>query len=62
MSRKVEAMHQNNVTNRAIDFIRENSLVLEIDSKPIITGKGEQFLNEVRESARRSSSDPSGAL
>lgn len=41
-------MHQNNVTNRVIDFVRENALVQEIDSKPVITSKGEQFLNELR--------------
>ena len=60
MSRKVETMHQNNVTNRAIDFIRENALVQETDSKPVITSKGEQFLHELRES--RSDSGLSGAV
>ena len=53
-------MHQNKRSNRAIDFIRENALVLEIDSRPVITSKGEQFLNEVRESAKRSNSGLSG--
>lgn len=62
MSRKVEMLNQNNDTNRAIDFVRENELVLEIDNKPVITSKGEQFLHEVRESARRSNSSLSGAI
>jgi hypothetical protein len=48
MKRIVEAMRQNNVTNDIIDFIRKNALVQEIDSKPVITSKGEQFLSELR--------------
>jgi hypothetical protein len=60
--RKAEAMHQNRRDNRAMDFICENTLALEIDSRPVITGKGEQFLNEVRESAKRSNSALSGAV
>lgn len=62
MSRKVETLNQNNVTNRAIDFIRENSLVQEVDSKPVITSKGEKFLQEVQESSRRTNSGLSGVL
>jgi hypothetical protein len=63
MARKTEAMQQNNDTNdRAMAFIRENELVIEKDSKPVITSKGEQFLHEVRESARRSNSGLSGVL
>jgi hypothetical protein len=62
MSRKVETMYQNNHGNRLIDFVRENELVLEKDSKPVITSKGEQFLHEVMESARRSNSGQSGAI
>jgi hypothetical protein len=62
MTRKVETLHQNNVTNRAIDFIRENELVQEIDNKPVITNKGEQFLHELQGSSRRSNSGISGAI
>jgi hypothetical protein len=44
-------MHQNKGTSRVIDFVRENALVREIDSTPVITSKGEQFLSELRSSS-----------
>jgi hypothetical protein len=62
MKKKDESMHQHNETNRAIDFIRENALALEIDSRAVITGRGEQFLHEAREASRRPSLGLTGDL
>ena len=36
MKTKAGMMRQNNVTKDVIDFIRENALVREIDSKPTV--------------------------
>jgi hypothetical protein len=62
MERTVGGMHQNNGFDRTIEFIRENALAQEIDSKPVITSKGEQFLQALRETATGSDSGLSGAL
>jgi hypothetical protein len=48
MKTRAETVHQNKRTVRVIDFIRENALVREIDSRPVITSKGERFLDELR--------------
>jgi hypothetical protein len=54
-------MHQNNGINQIIEFIRENALAQEIGSTPVITSKGEQFLQSLSETTARSNSG-SGAL
>ncbi len=55
-------MRQNNGINQIIEFIRENALALEIGSNPVITSKGERFLQILSETATRSNSGLSGVL
>jgi len=55
-------VHQNNGIIQIIEFIRENALAREIGSQPVITGKGERFLQQLSETASRSTSGSSGAL
>jgi hypothetical protein len=62
MKRAGEGMRQNNGLNQIIEFIRENALALEIGSRPVITSKGERFLQTLSETAARSDSGLSGAL
>jgi hypothetical protein len=49
MKRTGEGMRQNNGTNQTNEFIRENALVLEKSSRPVITSKGERFLQMLSE-------------
>ncbi|HVC27455.1 MAG TPA: hypothetical protein VND40_04785 [Nitrososphaerales archaeon] len=62
MKRTGEGMRQNNGINQIIEFIRENALALEIGSNPVITSKGERFLQILSETATRSNSGLSGVL
>jgi len=62
MKRTGEGVHQNNGIIQIIEFIRENALAREIGSQPVITGKGERFLQQLSETASRSTSGSSGAL
>jgi hypothetical protein len=55
-------MHQNNGINHIIEFVRENALVRETDDTPVITSKGERFLQQLSETATRSSSGLAGVL
>jgi hypothetical protein len=48
-----EGMRHNNGVNQIIEFIRENALSREMDSQPVITSKGERFLQELGEAAAR---------
>jgi hypothetical protein len=54
MKRTGEGMRQNNGINQIIEFIRENALALEKGSRPVITSKGERFLQMLSETAARS--------
>jgi hypothetical protein len=56
-----EGMRHNNGINQTIEFIRENALAREIDSRPVITGRGERFLQELGENAGRLSSGSGSA-
>ena len=49
-------MRQNNGINEIIEFIRENALALEKGSRPVITSKGERFLQMLSETASKSNS------
>jgi hypothetical protein len=62
MKRTGEGVYQNSRINQTIEFIRENALAQEIGSKPVITSKGERFLQELSETATRSNSGLSGGL
>ncbi len=62
MKRIGEGMHQNNGINQIIEFIRENALAQEIDSKPVITKRGESFLQELNKTAALPNSGLSGVL
>ena len=46
--------------DRARDFLQEHELVREVDNKPVVTSKGEQFLNEHEEFAGQSASRAEG--
>jgi predicted transcriptional regulator len=56
-----ERTHQNNGINQIIEFIRENALSQQIGGKPVITSKGERFLQAFRETAARPSLGLPGA-
>jgi hypothetical protein len=62
MKRTGEGVRQNNGINQVIEFIRENALAQEIGSRPVITSKGESFLQMLSEAATGSNSGLSGAL
>jgi len=47
MKRTTGAIHQDKGIDRALDFVLENELVQETGTKPIVTSKGEQLLNEI---------------
>jgi len=51
MKRSKEAVQQSNNINQLDHFVLENDLVREINNKPFITSRGQQFLNEMRNSA-----------
>jgi hypothetical protein len=51
-----EGMCHNNGVNQIIEFIRENALARELDRQPVITSKGERFLQELGETAAQLSS------
>jgi hypothetical protein len=51
-----EGMRHNNGDNQIAEFIRENALAREIDNHPVITSKGERFLQELGETAARPTS------
>jgi hypothetical protein len=61
MKRTGEGMRQNN-KKQIIEFIRENALVLEKGSRPIITGKGERFLQILSETTTARSNSGLGVL
>jgi hypothetical protein len=48
MKRTTGGLHVSEATDPATYFIRDNGLAQEIDNKPVITSKGEQFLDELR--------------
>jgi hypothetical protein len=54
MKRAGERMYQNNGINQIFEFIRVNALALETGSKPVITSRGERFLQELSIVAARS--------
>jgi len=56
MKRAGEGMYQNNGINQTIEFIRVNALAQVIGSKPVITSRGERFLQELSLTATRSNS------
>jgi hypothetical protein len=56
MKRTGEGVRQNNGINEIIEFIRENALVLEKGNRPVITSKGERFLQMLSETASQSNS------
>jgi hypothetical protein len=62
MKRTGGGMHQNNGISGVIEFIRENALAKEIDDTPVITSKGERFLQALGEAAAQSNSGLTGAL
>jgi hypothetical protein len=56
MKRKGEGMPQGNGINQIIEFIRDNALALEKGSRPVITSKGERFLQILGETTAQSNS------
>jgi 16S rRNA C1402 (ribose-2'-O) methylase RsmI len=56
MKTSVEAVQQNQVTDMIIQFVRESELVLESDGTPVVTDKGERFVQDLRESVERPNS------
>jgi hypothetical protein len=46
----VGAEHQNSGVKDPLGFVRQNALVHEVDGKLFVTGKGEQFLQELQAS------------
>jgi hypothetical protein len=60
MKRTTGATHQDNGIDHALDFVRENDLVQEENSKPVVTSKGEKLLNELGESPQQSESNLDG--
>jgi hypothetical protein len=61
MERKVGGVDQNKVKQSATDFVQDNALVKEIDSKIALSSKGEKVLRGLQESLGQSNSDTSGA-
>jgi hypothetical protein len=43
-----------------VHFIRQNDLAREVDTRPVITSKGEEFLNALQGPAERSSPGAAG--
>jgi hypothetical protein len=62
MKRTGESVYQSSGINQIIEFIRSNALAEDIGSRPVITSKGEQFLQILSHTAARSNSGMSGAL
>jgi hypothetical protein len=60
MKRTEGTIHQDVGIDRARDFLQEHELVREVDNKPVVTSKGEQFLNEHEEFAGQSASRAEG--
>jgi hypothetical protein len=60
MNSEEGAEHQKRTTKDPIHFVRENELVQEVEGTPIITSKGERFLQELKAAASHSSPDLSG--
>jgi hypothetical protein len=60
MKRATGATHQDTGIDHALNFVRENELVQEQNSMPVVTVKGEKLLNELGESSRRSDSNLDG--
>jgi hypothetical protein len=50
MERKNRGIDLDETAYGALDFIRENGLVREVDRKPLLSSKGERVLRELRES------------
>jgi hypothetical protein len=46
-------MYQNNGINQIFEFIRVNALALDLGSRPVITSRGERFLQELSLTATR---------
>jgi hypothetical protein len=61
MKRTGEGMRQTNGIKQIIEFIRENALALEKGGRPVITSKGERFLQILSETTARPNSG-SGVL
>ncbi len=53
MKKTTETIHQSQGVGPLADFIRENSLVREIENRLVITTKGEEFLHALQESSRQ---------
>ena len=60
MNKKTGAIHQDKGIDSALDFVRVNALAGEIDSKPVVTSKGEQLLNELGAPTAQSESNSVG--
>jgi hypothetical protein len=60
MNKKTGAIHQDEGIDSALDFVRVNALAREIDSKPVVTSKGEQLLNELGAPTAQSESNSVG--
>ena len=54
MERSKEGMRHSPDLDSIIHFIRQHDLAREVDTKPVITSKGEEFLDTLRGPAERS--------
>jgi ribosomal protein S19E (S16A) len=60
MERKERGTGQDKTAYGALDFIKENGLVQEVDRKPLLSSKGERVLRELQESLGQSNPGSSG--